>query len=594
MFVFLKVLVNVAPPKPTRLLTEPERTAMLKHEASPGTPANPSTLPVTSLGDQPAVHVVCEKETNLGSMPVDMYLNSNNVGWDAATEELLLSLDKQHLFPSLGNNPRLELLDLDSELIQAPLASPEALSAASSMSALSRTGSVPKSDYRSESIKAKLATIKQSPEIFVRNEDSVEDLCEIENEIHVGNSSDKMLSLNESRSVGDFLKKSHLLKTSDINLIAHASQGSLNNLLPSTEYTNSDEALDKEFDRINTQVSQQDNAVKESSPVSNETDGNVLEHKEFKIEQSENGEKDADEDEMYERHSPVETTQYGYFDPNELYSAASVGYHPQQSLGGAQSVKVHKLPDRHTLSTHPPNKVLQYSQSESRLKGLSESYKMKRSTEEGDIAHLEDTKNVFVHDKLPQKDLKPRGSEPALNPKGLSKKSSEGRLYIVKEIENITSENCDTVADNSSLAADNNKNATDITSCEINLKENVSENVSANKSAELDHTSFFTDDNNSDSENNDKTCLLKRKDSDIEERTITEGSRPSSETCHRKDNSSIGRVSTLSSPDEGDTRLFHSNSCHSTFASSTSGESEQRLSLISANSEDLPIVETDV
>lgn len=592
MFVFFKVLVNVAPPKPTRLLTEPERTAMLKHEASPGTPVNPSTLPVTSLGDQPAVHVVCEKETNLGSIPVDVYLNSNNIGWDAATEELLLSLDKQHLFPSLGHNPRLELLDMDSELIQAPLASPEALSAASSMSALSRTGSVPKSDHRSESIKAKLATIKQSPEIFVRNEDSVEDLCEIENEMHVGNSSDKMLSLNESRSVGDFLKKSHLLQTSDINLIAHASQGSLNNLLPSTEYSNSEEALDRDFDRINTQVSQEDNAVKESSPVSTETDGNDSEHKKFKIEQSENGEKD--EDEMYERHSPVETTQYGYFDPNELYSAASVGYHPQQSLGGAESAKLHKLSDRHTLSTHPPNKVLQYSQSESRLKGLSESYKMKRSTEEGDIAHLEDTSNVFVHDKTPNKELKPRGSEPALNPKGLSKKSSDGRLYIVKEIENITSENCDTAADNSSLAADDSKTATDITSREKNFKENVSENMSVNNSADLDHTSFFAEDNNSDSENNDKACLLKRIDSDIEERTITEGSRPSSETCHRKDNSSIGRVSTLSSPDEGDTRLFHSNSCHSTFASSTSGESEQRLSLISANSEELPIVETDV
>lgn len=594
-----KVLVNVAPPKPTRLLSEPERTAMLKHDTSPGTPVTQTTHPVMDLGDQPVVHVVCEKEATLGKMPVDLFINSNNIGWDAATEELLLSLDKQHLFPSLRHNPRLELLDMDSDFIQAPLASPEALSAASSMSALSRAGSVPKGENRPESMSGKLATIQQSPEIFVRNDDSSENLCEIENEM-VDSSSDTK-GLNESRSVGDFLRKSHFLLTSDTDLIAHASQGSLNNLLPSIDYSNSEETLHKDYEGENNHHNQQKNTVQDLGNVTNDLARQNPENQKLsRNEECEKGDQKLKMEDAYERHSPIENTQYGYYDPNELYSAASVGYHPQQSLSGAQPVKTHK-PSESLKTPHPPNKILQYSQSESRLKVLSETYKMKRSTEEGDIAHMEDSSNIFVHDNVPKKDLKPRVSEPVFNTKLLPKMYSESRLYSVEETESISSENCDNTADESNSAADDgnsaaddNSSAKEDSSCERNIEENANEYIHECKPAEICHTSVHMEDDNSDSEHNDKTCLLKRKDSDVEEKTITEETRPSSETGHRKDNSSLGRVSTLSSPDEGDTRLFHSNSCHSTFASSTSGESEQRLSLISANSEELPIVETDV
>ncbi|XP_045197127.2 diacylglycerol lipase-alpha-like isoform X2 [Mercenaria mercenaria] len=567
-----KVLVNVAPPKPTRLLSEPERSAMLKHDMSPGTPITPLNQSATNLGDQPTVHIVCEKQKDLSNVPVDVYINSNNQGWDAATEELLLSLDKQHLFSSIGHNARLELLDLDSELIQAPLASPEGLSAASSFSALSRTGSFPKSEQRSEVTVAKLATIQQSPDICVRTEDSTENLCEIENK--TANSLFKAKSLNESRSVGDFLKKNQFLQPSDLSAIAHASQGSLNNLLPITDYANSQESLNKDTHSIDVPFPQQDTPAIKSNHL-NDTDEEKMKHENEENEKMDNK---IEGEDVYERHSPTETTQYGYFDPNEIYSAASVGYHPQLLVGGTHSVSL-KPSESQKLNTHPANKILQYSQSESRLKGLSDEYQMKRSMEEGDIAHLEDTSNVFVYDKLLKKNLKARGSEPAFNPKSLPKLCNEDKLYSVQETESITSENCDT---------------SDGTFINEKTLENVQEYGSECKSTEIDHTSVDTEDNNSDSEHNDKTCLLKRTDSDSEGRTLTEEVRPRSETGHRKDNSSIGRVSTLSSPDDSDTRLFHSNSCHSTFASSTSGGSEQRLSLISANSEDLPIVETDV
>lgn len=572
--------MNVAPPKPTRLLSEPERTAMLKHDTSPGTPETPLNQPVMELGDPPTVHIVCEKQKDLGSVPVDVYMNSNNVGWDTATEELLLSLDKQHLF-SFGHNPRLELLDLDAELIQAPLASPEALSAASSISALSRTGSIPKGEQRSENMSAKLATIQQSPEICVRSDDSAENLCENYDGTAAPVSKPKN-NINESRSVGDFLKKNQFLQTSDLSAIAHASQGSLNNLLPNIDYANSQEGLNKDTQSIDIPFSQPGDNVLDSDSKQSLIDSNNVEK--VKPENEENEKLDNkvvnEEDEVYERHSPTETTQYGYFDPNELYSAASVGYHPQLLVGPAKPLK---MSESQNLNSHPANKVLQYSHSESRLKGLSEEYQMKRSTEEGDIAHLQDTSDVFLNDKMLRKNLKARGSEPTFNPNNLPKLYNEGRLSSVEEQENIDSENCDI----SNKTSEDSRNSDD--GIQIGDREF--------KPSENDHTSADLEDieeNSSDSDNNDKTCLLKGMDSDSEGRTITDTVRPRSENGHRKDNYNMGRVSTLSSPDDGDTRLFHSNSCHSTFASSTSGESEQRLSLISANSEDLPIVETDV
>lgn len=564
--------MNVAPPKPTRSLTEPERTVMLTHDISPVSPVvTPPLLNAVDQQlmvqvDQPVVHVVCNNGANPRNIPVDVYVN--NVGWDAATEELLLSLDKQHLFPGLGRYPRLELLDLDSELIQAPLASPEALSAASSMSALSRAGSIPKGN-KLESTAGKLATIQQSPEIHVRTEDSVEEVCEIDNAI-ANMSLLKCQSLNESVSVGDLLKSAQSLGVCEMDCIAHASQGSLNNLLPNMDFSNSSETIDDVPD-ISDPVIKQGATITELNPNSACPEISSLANDETRsVDQvTEHGD-------LFERHSPTETTQYGYFDLNEVYSPASVGYHPQISVSSAHPS--HKLdqPSGLKLSTHPPNKLLQYSQSESRLKGLSDEYQMKRSTEEGDIAHLEDTSKVFVRDNLLKKVLKPRESEPAFGTKLLANIQSDNKLPSVQENDNAVVEKCD---------------ACDTLPSNVCMDENRRDIGNA---VETLLTSKFVHNNKLDLDINDRTCLVKRNDSDTEDRTITEENQPKPETCSRKDDAYVDRISSLSSPEDGDRWLFHSNSCHSTFASSTSGESEQRLSLISANSEDLPIVETDV
>ncbi|KAL4232804.1 hypothetical protein ACF0H5_007490 [Mactra antiquata] len=630
-----KVLVNVAPPKPTRLLTESERKALLKHETSPGSPVSQQTLPVIHHGDQvQCLPVKSNVGHQLTSIPVDVYMNSNNAGWDAATEELLLSLDKQHLFPGLGHNPRLELMDLDSDWIQAPLATPEVLSAASSMSTLSRAGSIPKGEHKSETMSAKLATIQQSPEIRIRADNSgagsVEQLEETENESEVLTKQEN--TLNESVSVGDFIKKSHLLKTElGYEGLAHASQGSLNNFLPSA-----DVSIVNETEQVNS--SNADTKNSQNPTDSSNTDSNKKHDDHDSVDFNENNKNlkeinhNTEEIEHYERHSPVESNQFGYLNPNEHYSAASFGYHPIHSNAAPYTSIEHDITTpytsiehdittpytsiehdittpytsiehgittpytsiEHDIATpytskehdiaipitsverehnnvtaegnksvphHPPHKILHYSHSESRLKGLSEEYKMKRSTEEGDIAHLEDTSNVFVQDTGAgvKKTLKSRDSAPMFDKKLLPKIQSECKLSSVQEHETHAPENCDT---------DNTLNETKNELVEGDIENKIDNKTGIVEQVSLDNDNVF------DTENSDRTCLINR------------------DKC--KDITFTDQGSHLNSPDEDDTRLFHSNSIHSTFANSSSGESEQRLSLLSSNSEDLPIVETDV
>lgn len=566
-------MVNVAPPKPTRILPESERNELLNHDTSPCTPVThnhlESTVPVVRL---PVDH-------NAGEMHEQDSSHFNNHAWDAATEELLLSLDRQHLFPGLFENPS-SMIDLDSEWVQAPLATPEVLSAASSMSALSRTCSVSKGDHKSESMSARLEAIKQSPDMQSRStssaQDSVGDVQETLSEMD----SVKVDKFHECKSVGDLLQKDndhHLEPVLDI------SKGSMANLLPNTDYEPDiiESATDKKL--IPNRSITFDPTVHRigSSPefgtkrtLSNDTDTDntdMLNDHPITFQTCTVVDETDVKESVYERHSPVETTQFGYANPNEMYSPASIGYIPNHSSELCNHIEAQN-PAAIKHSPRSPDKRLHYSQSESRLKGLSDQFKMKRSTEEGDIAHLMDSSKVFVGERF-QKVLKQRESEPVFDKKLLPK--IERRLESVEEIQSGTQDE---------------QNSVDSPKTDIVEDEQEQNQEQLRKGLEIcvDISNVESDVSDIDREVvNDKICLLSDEAFPTEDEVSR--SRLNSKNSLGSTRSSPGRT-----PEEEDMRLFHSQSCHSTFTSSVSDGSEQRLSLISANSEELPIVETDV
>lgn len=127
------------------------------------------------------------------------------------------------------------------------------------------------------------------------------------------------------------------------------------------------------------------------------------------------------EDLQYERHSPVETnhqTEYG--NPNCFYSAAGLGYphfvneerEEAMSEDSETTSEINRLIEEEAENLHLPlqishsdcmklqKKSLHSSQSDSFLQSLSEKYVMRRSKEQGDIAHLQDINNVFEIEDL--------------------------------------------------------------------------------------------------------------------------------------------------------------------------------------------------
>lgn len=133
------------------------------------------------------------------------------------------------------------------------------------------------------------------------------------------------------------------------------------------------------------------------------------------------------EDQSYERHSPVEMNQSEYGNPNSYYSAAGLGY-PHfvsdndecMSEGSVNSDNsdFNRMMEEESRHAHPPLKLshsecsklqkkpLHSSQSDSYIQTLSEKYVMRRSREQGDIAHLQDVNNVFeVDDSFPVHDI---------------------------------------------------------------------------------------------------------------------------------------------------------------------------------------------
>ncbi|XP_052809041.1 diacylglycerol lipase-alpha-like isoform X2 [Mya arenaria] len=635
-----KVLVNVAPPKPTRILTEMERKELLLHDMSPGTPDTPTApypLATAVLPGNNSASVVCEGAGGCRvehgvehiNPQINVLVNSsrNNIDWDSATE-MLLYLDKENLFPGYGNDSRL-MIDLDSEWVDAPLASPEALSAASSMCALSRTGSGPKGDHRSESASIRLATIKQSPDLHSRSDHSlqesqgsVDDVSDTISQMDVTNVGDDAMSINTCKSVGDLLLKGKMAGRLNVDTLGDIGKGSMSNLLPSesiefkipeTEMVMENETNGNNNVRNKYLQSHQPLTKAVSSPVSL-TKYNIEEHvveacSQLSVEEEElacNGAKQEKEDGFtslkqdmnYEITYPEETTQFSYADPNNVYSQASIGYVPghifdvynsfetdqddnfsctdkSENIVEDQAVVHSRQAGKTNIS---PEKKLRHSQSESKMKVLSDQFQMKRSTEEGDIAHLQDSSEIFVDVHVGKK-LKQRDSAPLFDKTLLP--SVETRLESVVELETGSPEH------------EQLRNSLHINdSAKLESNESFANGKNNNNNEGERH---FIIHDSSDSENeeritfSDKMCLLSRKSSSEEEKTFTD-----LEKSERRCSQGSDRSLHTKLPEDGDVRLFHSQSCHSTFTSSASGESEQRLSLISGNSEELPIVETDV
>ena len=342
------------------------------HDLSPGTPVSQ---------DSQKIPLYESSNTALNDEQDDLY----NIHWDMLNEDILLSLERENLFAELYDPPKLEL-DLDTSWIEAPLASPEELSVASGLFGLSRDNSYKKKCVSSTSVK--LETIQQSPDMKVKLDTpkgSSDGIFEdktgaVPTEITVTEPVDNV----EDQSVRkvDSSTKSNIDSTSPNLNETHK---------PTSDHIQSDSHSIIEDKNIHSHHL----SPPEIQPSSlSSTDNSVMEC----------------DSHVYDRHSPVESTQFQHLNPNDHYSPAGLGYTPECS--GVRHPSPRQV---HSPKVHSPNnKRLHYSQSESYIGTLSDKYSMKRSKEQGDIAHLQDSTRVYEvnssksHEKL----LKPRESEP--------------------------------------------------------------------------------------------------------------------------------------------------------------------------------------
>ncbi|KAL5010448.1 hypothetical protein ScPMuIL_012753 [Solemya velum] len=376
-----KVLVNAAPPKPTRKLTEVERKELLSQDLSP----SPS-----SYGSPQRFYLETSFNTNQASDgPVTIVKETNHnpisgVSWDLAANETAMTLEQLesegNVFNSLDSSAHPQLcLDLkNQEVIHAPLASPEALSDISSICSVGRDVSG-HAMHKTVPVSHKLETIQHSPVTAVRSGTvcvSMMDSCK-ETPVQNGVLSNAQDDMNDSGT--NIL--THAQVELSLPLMAQFSIG-----LPSS----------------NTQQSQiNNNHVLESLEESDIV--KPLGIKKVKLTNSKSsplsnnkGRGESRGVVCYDRHSPDDCNQYGYGNPNECYSAAGIGY-PHGS--GAYHPPIRLL--KHSLSeAKEESKQIKSSQSESYLQQLSAKYTMRRSTEQRDIAHLQDTTRVFEGEAL--------------------------------------------------------------------------------------------------------------------------------------------------------------------------------------------------
>ncbi|XP_069107342.1 diacylglycerol lipase-alpha-like [Argopecten irradians] len=358
-----KVLINVAPPKPNRTLTEAERKAFLQKRS-----------PSVESGNSNNKLIIQEDFTIGKTAPVcnqlPLYKPQRQplpplFSWDHAAEEHRFLLDKDFLYP--GDPGKQELyLDLGNDPITAPLASPETLSEISSVgSALSRIGSLNKDNKRrSIIIPQVLETIQQSPV----SKNKVGDFPPVTEPKHLNG------QVNKTSQVGNCIH----IKTDVV--------------------IESPPKIRHEPDK-NTTKSVNDSLVPLLCDSTDQENCDIVG----------NGSPEF-QDKVYNRHSPVDGNQYEYGNPNLHYSAGGIGYphgtgayHPPNctvnSDGVCTECMKHSLSDIHSPQEEDP--IIKCSQSESQLLHLSARFVMKRSTEQRDIAHLGDSMEVFDGEGAP-------------------------------------------------------------------------------------------------------------------------------------------------------------------------------------------------
>ncbi|KAL3881441.1 hypothetical protein ACJMK2_027883, partial [Sinanodonta woodiana] len=356
------VLLNVAPPKSMRLLSEQERKALLVHDIS-NSPVHVPEFPEKAIPNSGFPENKLKLET------------AANISWDtSAIDDKFITLerlesDKQHLYSTEKIQPHLELDLMTSDWFQAPLASPENLSEVSSLGRSSQSSSIKDSIQKSaEIVTIKLETIHQSPELHAESKQA-----------ESGDASNSFYSTGDvSTDVlnkCDVTNKSQLFDDTVVSDVNHVKNS----------------AIQPESSPL---VNNRDNgsveSISSSSVIIFPPPGAVIEDiKSYSCN-------------TYNRHSPDHCTQYGYGNPNEHYSAAGIGY--PHGFGAYHPPIKHQYPNliAHSKSENKfPHKSLTNSQSDSHLQTLVNKYQMKRSTEQRDITHLQDSTYVFETGALP-------------------------------------------------------------------------------------------------------------------------------------------------------------------------------------------------
>lgn len=337
-YTLFQVLVNVAPPKPVRTLTEDERQNLL----------NNRTPSVDSVLDPGQVNVFVHPEVAIqqqGACPLPIYDMSN---YHTENE---YSVDAEGNLVITKNKPKMTLNLNENK--DAPLASPETLSDRSSLASSSSLKNITSSNRDSlrKSLQSPLETIQQSPTVKTPSNGTVFDIPVVRIESNSNNPSETTNTVSESCD--------------------------------------------------------QDSPDQSTFNTRTESES---------------------EDQSYERHSPVEMNQSEYGNPNSYYSAAGLGYPHfvgeaneddlEYMSEGSETSETNRMLEEESRHAHPPlkishsecsklqKKLLHSSQSDSYIQTLSEKYVMRRSKEQGDIAHLQDVNNVFeIDDLIPVHDV---------------------------------------------------------------------------------------------------------------------------------------------------------------------------------------------
>lgn len=340
----------MAPPKPVRVLSEAERKAFLEDRSpSSGSENSPQRLLLETSFTNSVPKVVVYNQQHSANM--------NKYMWDYPNEECVLipGIDNDAVFPGPNCSPQLMFDLYNNDPVAAPLASPETLSEASSIGSNSRNNSCKDKFKKPLQEKHVLETIKQSPESKLRSDSVPVDVEKQQNGVICSSNGD----VQPCNSV-----VTRAIVESSPN---HSNNSNLDSFNNNSDICKSDSSKIQKPQKFHNYLDS------EAQPL------------------------------IYDRHSPVDGNQSEYGNPNEHYSAAGIGYphgsgayHPPLKSSHL-SHDINQKPMVKTVSEglsgkHPP---LKYSQSESFLQQLSARYVMRRSTEQGDIAHLQDATQVF-------------------------------------------------------------------------------------------------------------------------------------------------------------------------------------------------------